>query len=87
MVGDIDRGMEEYARAVNDESRTYIDFGNVRAMSRAMLPMSLVEEIEHHPRFRELMKNEGIDDAWQAELIDRLNEISNLTGIVVRADE
>ena len=87
MVGDIDRGMEEYAHAVNDDSRTYIDFGNVRAMSRAKLPMSLVEEIEHHPRFRKLMKEEGIDDAWQAELIQRLNEISDITGIVVRADE
>jgi len=86
MIGDIDRGLEEYARVVDDDSRTYIDFGNVRAMSRAKLPASIVEEIEAHPRFTELLNKEGIDDAWQAELIQRLNDISDMTGIIVRPD-
>lgn len=27
------------------------------------------------------MRIDGIDDAWEAELIDRLNEISDLTGL------
>lgn len=86
MIGDINRGMEEYTRAVDDDSRTYIDFGNVRAMSRAKLPMTIVEEMEAHPRFTELLNNEGIDGAWQVELIQRLNDISDVTGIVVQPD-
>jgi len=86
LTGDLERGLEEYDHGVRDAERTYIDFGNMRAMSRAKLPMSLVEEIEQHPRFLKLMKKEGIDDAWQTELVERLNEISKLTGIVVQAD-
>lgn len=84
--GDLERGMVEYERSVRDVARTYIDFGNMRAMSRAKLPMSLVEQIEQHPVFAELKKKEGIDDAWQQELIQRLNEIAEITGIVVRPD-
>jgi TolB-like protein len=87
MVGDIDNGLEEFDRSVNEEHRHFIDFGNVRAMSRAKLPPELVEEIENHPRFKELMRQQGIDDGWQAELIQRLNEISDVTGIVVQADK
>ena len=86
LIGDLDRGLEEYAHSVRDVERTFIDFGNMRAMSRAKLPMSLVEEIEQHPRFLELVKKEGIDDAWQNEFIQRLNDISDITGVVVQPD-
>jgi TolB-like protein len=86
LIGDLDRALEAYDHGVSDVERTFIDFGNMRAMSRSKLPMPLVEEIERHPRFLELMKKEQIDDAWQAELVARLNEISELTGIVVQAD-
>lgn len=86
LAGDLDQGLEAYVQGVSDVERTFIDFGNMRAMSRAKLPMSLVEQIEEHPRFQELMKNEGIDAAWQAELVARLNDISGITGIVVQAE-
>jgi TolB-like protein len=87
MVGDIDNCLDEYEKSVNEERRHFIDFGNVRAMSRAKLPPELVEEIENHDRFKELLRRQGIDDAWKAELIERLNEISDVTGIIVRIDE
>ena len=87
LVGDIDRALDEYAKAVDEDSRTFIDFGNLRAMSRAVLPVELAAKIERHPRFEELMRKAGIDDAWRAELIQRLNEISGISGIVVRGDE
>jgi TolB-like protein len=87
LVGDIDSGMEQYEKAVNEEYRSFVDLGNVRAMSRAKLPMEVVEKIESHPRFEELMRNEGVDDAWQAELIRRLNDISDITGVSVRTDD
>lgn len=86
MIGDIDSGLDEYTKAVNDDSRTFIDFGNVRAMSRAKLPMTIVEKIEAHPRFKELMHNERIDDVWRDELVQRLNEVSDVTGVVVQPD-
>ena len=34
-----------------------------------------------------LMIKEGIDEAWQSELIDRLNDVSEMTGVVVRPDK
>jgi TolB-like protein len=86
MTGDIDAGLEAYAEAVNDQSRSFIDFGNVRAMSRAKLPAAVVEELERHPGFQDLLDKEGIDDAWQAELVQRLNDVSNITGITVKPD-
>ena len=72
---------------MNEAGRSYIDFGNVRAMSRGKLPMSIVTELEDHPKFRDLMIKEGIDEAWQSELIDRLNDVSEMTGVVVRPDK
>lgn len=87
MIGEIDQSMNEYARAVDEGSRSFIDFGNVRAMARAKLPVDVVTRIENHPRFEELMRIEGIDDAWQAELVQRLNEVSAITGIFVQVDD
>jgi len=84
LIGDIDSGMANYEKSVNEAGRSYIDFGNVRAMSRGKLPMSLVSELEDHAKFRALMVKEGIDEAWQGELIERLNSISEITEIVVR---
>ena len=46
--------------------------------------MELVDQLESHPKFSELLEKEGIDDLWQRDLIRRLNDISDLTGIVVR---
>jgi hypothetical protein len=86
LVGDIEGGLAAYEESVNADGRSYIDFGVVRAMSRGKLPMSIVTELEDHPRFRDLMIKEGIDEDWQSELIDRLNDVSEVTGIVVRPD-
>ena len=86
LVGDIEGSMRQYDISVNDKYRSFVDFGNVRAMSRAKLPMELVEQLESHPRFAELLEREGIDDFWRTELVRRLNEISDITGVVVGAD-
>lgn len=86
LIGDIDAGMTEYEKSVNADARSYIDFGNVRAMSRAKLPNELVDQLESHPRFAVLLEKEGIDETWQADLIRRLNEISEITGVIVHAD-
>lgn len=87
MVGDVDNGVHQYERAVESASRSYIDFGNVRAMSRGKLPMSVIDSLEQHPGIQALLKKEGINDAWRTELIQRLNEIVDITGIHVRPDD
>lgn len=84
LTGNLDKSLEKYEESVNEKYRSFIDFGNMRAMSRAKLPIELVEKVENHPRFKRLMKQTGIDDAWQAELVERVNEISDITGIIVR---
>ena len=87
MLGDFDAALEHYVQAVNSASHSFIDFGNVRAMSRAKLPNSIVRRLEGHPRFHALLEQQGIDDEWRAELLQRINDISDITGIHVSADE
>lgn len=87
LVGDIEGGLAAYEKSVNADGRSYIDFGVVRAMSRGKLPMSIVTELEGHPRFLDLLAQEGINQDWQNELIDRLNDVSEITGVVVRYDK
>ncbi len=86
MIGEIDSGMEQYEKSVNEEYRSFVDLGNVRAMSRAKLPMELVEQLETHPRFTKLLEKEGISDAWRVELIRRLNKILGITAVLLRSD-
>ena len=87
LVGDVNGGMKHFADAVESSSRSYIDFGNVRAMSRCKLPMPLVNEVEQHPTYLAILEKEGIDESWQQELMQRLNDISDITGIAVRPDD
>ncbi len=46
----------------------------------------MLKEAEQHPVFLDILKNEGIDANWQEELMHRLNDISDITGIVVKPD-
>ena len=85
-MGNVDSGMKYFERAVESESRAYIDLGNMRANSRCRLPMSMINEAEQHPVFLSILEHEGIDSSWQQELMERLNAISDITGIEVRPD-
>ncbi len=49
--------------------------------------MSVVDQLEQHPVFEALLKKEGIDDAWRAELAERVNDIADITGIQVKEDD
>ena len=46
----------------------------------------MLEEAEQHPVFLDILKSEGIDADWQEELMQRLNDISDITGSVVKPD-
>jgi DNA-binding winged helix-turn-helix (wHTH) protein/tetratricopeptide (TPR) repeat protein len=85
LAGDIEGSLRQYEKSVDDQYRSFVDFGNVRAMSRAKLPMELVDRLERHPKFLGLLEKEGIDDTWRMDLVHRLNKISDLTGVVIQA--
>ena len=72
---------------MDSDSRSYIDFGNLRANARAKLPASTIEEFENHATYLAVMDKEGIDDAWRQELMERLNDVSDITGIEIQPDE
>ncbi len=87
MIGDLDSAIEQYSKSVSLGSRWFIDFGPLRALSRAKLPMSLVNQLEQHPGFQLLLDREGIDDAWRMELMERVNELADITGIRINPDD
>lgn len=87
MTGDLDLAIEHYAESVNSLSASFIDFGPIRAVSRAKLPMSLVNQLEQHPGFKLLLEQEGIDEAWRTELMERVNELADITGIHINPDD
>ena len=86
MMGEMDLAIEQYAKATNSQSSSFVDFGPLRAMSRARLPASLVARMEQHPGFQSLLAEQGISDEWRIELMERLNAISAITGITVVQD-
>lgn len=87
MTGNFEAAMERYARAVNSQLRGYIDFGPLRAVTKARLPEALVNQLEQHPDFASLLEKEGIDDAWCKELMDSVNELTEITGIRINPDD
>jgi TolB-like protein len=86
LIGDVEGGMQYFSDAVESKSRAYIDLGNMRANSRCRLPLSLIHAAEQQPIFRDILAREGIDPSWQQELMERLNAISEITGVVVGPD-
>ena len=87
LAGDVDAAAGYYLSSVDPSSaRSFIDLGSMRAMFRAKLPGELVARLEAHPRFTALLADRGITDAWRRELIERLNAISDVTGIMVAPD-
>ncbi len=87
MIGDIDSAIKEYTNAVDSLSRAFIDFGPLRAVSRAKLPMALVTKLEQHPGFELLLEKQGINENWRVELMERVNEIADITGIHINPDD
>jgi TolB-like protein len=87
MTGDLDAAIENMGNTVHSVLHSYIDFGVYRVMMRARLPMSFVEQFEQHPGFQLHLKREGIDDAWRKELMERVNELSDITGISIHPDD
>jgi TolB-like protein len=87
MLGDFDSAIVEYEKSVNSQSRSYVDFGPLRSTCRARLPLDMVNRLERHPGFQRLLEQEGVDEAWRRELMERVNDLFDITGIQIREEE
>jgi TolB-like protein len=87
LVGDFDSALGYYAEAVNSESRAYVDFGPLRAITRAKLTSGMIEQLERHEGFTQLLRSQGVDEAWRMELAERVNELTPITGIAINPDD
>jgi hypothetical protein len=87
MTGDIPAAIEDLTKATDSSSSaSFVDFGYIRSSIRAQFPMTLVDELVRQPNFQLLLEREGITDEWRAELIERVNDLADITGIVINPD-
>jgi|TARA_B100000315_G_scaffold259987_1_gene318561 tetratricopeptide (TPR) repeat protein len=49
-------------------------------------PQHIIDEIEQEPRYQSWLANAGLDSAMRQEAIDKLDQISDITGISVKLD-
>ena len=83
LLGDIEGGLNYAEQAANREIAPTI----FRATVGAVLPQSILREVEQHPRFQVILTQLGIDDTWRDELIEMANDLSAISGIYVQLDE
>ena len=81
LVGDIEQSLDHL------EDGTSAGAALVHVHCRRVLPTSIVEEIERHPRYRALLTRVGIDDDARRHVLELVNSASDLTGIQVSLDE
>jgi TolB-like protein len=88
MTGDMPAAIEDLTKATDSSSSaSFVDFGYIRSSIRAQFPMTLVDELERQPGFQIILEREGITDEWCAELMERVNELADITGIRIKPDD
>jgi TolB-like protein len=87
MIGDLDSAIKQFSIAVNAIQWGFIEFGFIRAELRSRFPMSLVNQLEQQPGFETLLESEGIDEAWRMELAERVNDLTDITGISINPNQ
>jgi hypothetical protein len=83
MLGDIDKGLDLLEQAPDET--TYGVAGSRLRLSW-WCPQSVVAEVAQHPRYQELLKERGYDESWQAQLIQMVNQLTDITGIQIQLD-
>ena len=83
LLGDIDGGLNH----LEEEIRLGVHPSVFRSNIGALLPQSILREVELHPRFQAILKQFDIDDAWRDELMGIANDLSDATGIHVKRDD
>lgn len=80
LLGQIERGFD-YIEAMNANS-----FG-LRLMFLCVLTPSIIRKVTSHARYEAQLTRHGIDAAFSDEVLRRVNEIEDITGIHVALDE
>jgi hypothetical protein len=83
LVNDFDLAVKYYAKAVDSMSRAFIDFGPLRAGTKAVLPSRVNRQLEQHQGYTELAEKQGVDEAWRIELAERVNELTSITWVLI----
>jgi tetratricopeptide (TPR) repeat protein len=83
LLGDIDGGINH----LEEEIRRGVHPAVFRSNMGALLPRSILREVEQHPRYRAILKQFGIDETWRHELMGMVNDLSDVTGIYVQPDD
>jgi TolB-like protein len=84
LLGDVEKGL--------DYQDAQIDAGNGDAWALAQgnlrcLPQKTIQQVREHPRYKQIVTRFGITDDWPNMLLERVNELTPITGIAVRPDE
>lgn len=89
LLGDIDGGIKYVEEAISRGVSTLqpVDAAFVSLQGTWCLPPSVALRVERHPGFQAIMQRFGVDDAWRDELIGMANELTDITGIIVRRDQ
>jgi len=83
LLGDLDGGINHLEEEIRRGSHPAVFRSNISAM----LPRSILRSVEAHPRFQEILKQFGIDDAWCEDLRVMANDLRDVTGIYVQRDD
>ncbi|MDP7360072.1 MAG: winged helix-turn-helix domain-containing protein [Pseudomonadales bacterium] len=80
MFNEVDKALDCLEQLVesNDPSAHYI-----RVQLRHYCPQEIIDEVESHPRYRQLLTRLQVHDSWQEELVQKANDIADITGIQV----
>ncbi len=82
LTGDLEQGIDHLEGLLETNLAIL-----VRVNTQRVLPTSIVEEVERHPRYQALLKRHGVDDDARQQVLDLVNGASDLTGIQVSLDE
>lgn len=83
LLGDIDGGINHLEEEIRRGTHPAVFRSNIGAM----LPRSILREVEQHPRFQAILEQFGIDAAWLDELMMMASNLADITGIRVQVDD
>lgn len=83
LLGDIEEGIDFLEEDVKRGAHPAVFRSNIGEV----LPLSILREVEQHPRFKAILQQFGIDDAWRDEMMAMADELSVVTGIRVQTDD
>lgn len=83
LMGHLDKGFDYLEEAAGSGIEPF----GIKISAVRCLPPTVVKEVWAHPRHRAMMERFGVTDAWRGELLEQVNELSPITGIVVGPDD